>query len=58
MKYSKKCFALSFLLIVLLFNAACADSPAAVADDADFPVVPASKNVPKFRVETVAAIRF
>ncbi|HXG85562.1 MAG TPA: PQQ-dependent sugar dehydrogenase [Pyrinomonadaceae bacterium] len=55
MKYSKKCFALSFLLIVLLFNAACADSPAAVADDADFPVVPASKNVPKFRVETVAA---
>ncbi len=55
MKYSKKCFALSFLLIVLLFNAACADSPAAVADDADFPVIPASKSVPKFRVETVAA---
>ncbi len=54
MKYSKKCFASSFLLIVLLFNTACADSPAVVASDADFPVVPASKSVPKFRVETVA----
>ncbi len=54
MKYSKKCFALSFFLIVLLFNAACADSPPTAASEADFPVVPASKNVPKFRVETVA----
>lgn len=37
-----------FFLIVLLYNVACA------ATDADFPFVPASKNVPKFRVETVA----
>ena len=44
MKYPKKRFALSFSLIVLLFSAACAD----------FPVVPASKTLPKFRVETVA----
>lgn len=37
-----------FFLIVLLYNVACA------ATDADFPPVPASKNVPEFRVETVA----
>ena len=45
----KKITSQFFLLTVLLCNAACA------ADGADFPVVPASKNVPKFRVETVAA---
>jgi glucose/arabinose dehydrogenase len=54
MKYSKKCFGWSFFLIVLLFNVACADSSSAITNDADFPVVPASKSVPKFRVETVA----
>jgi glucose/arabinose dehydrogenase len=54
MNFSKKYFGWAFFLIGLLFNIACADSSSAVADDADFPVVPASKNVPKFRVETVA----
>ena len=48
MKYSKKILSQFFLLTVLLCNNACAES------DADFPVVPASKDVPKFRVETVA----
>ena len=38
-----------FLSVFLLCNFACA------AEDADFPVVSASKNVPKFRVEVVAA---
>jgi len=55
MNYSKKYFGQSFFLIVLLFNIACADSSTAVASDADSPVVPASKELPKFRVETVAA---
>jgi len=49
MKHLKKIATYFFLLAVLLSNVACA------ADDADFPVVPASKNLPKFRVETVAA---
>ena len=55
MNYPKKYFGQSFFLIVLLLNIACADSSTAVASDADFPVVPASKGLPKFRVETVAA---
>jgi len=55
MNYSKKYFGQSFFLIVLLFNIACADSSTAVASDADSPVVPASKELPKFLVETVAA---
>ena len=55
MNYSKKYFGQSFFLIVLLFNIACADSSTAVASDADSPIVPASKELPKFRVETVAA---
>jgi glucose/arabinose dehydrogenase len=54
MKYSKKYFGSAFFLVVLLFNVACANSSTATADGTDFPVVPASKNVPKFRVETVA----
>jgi glucose/arabinose dehydrogenase len=54
MNYSKKYFGWSFFLIVLLFNTACADSSSAITSDADFPVVLVSKNVPKFRVETVA----
>lgn len=37
------------LLIAAAFNFACA------ADEADFPDIPVSKDVPKFRVETVAA---
>ena len=49
MKYSKKYFVATLFPVVLLFNIACANS-----SDTDFPVVPASKNVPKFRVETVA----
>ncbi|MDQ3131626.1 MAG: PQQ-dependent sugar dehydrogenase [Acidobacteriota bacterium] len=49
MKHLKKIATYFFLLAVLLSNIACA------ADDADFPVVSASKNLPKFRVETVAA---
>ncbi|HEX8737643.1 MAG TPA: PQQ-dependent sugar dehydrogenase, partial [Pyrinomonadaceae bacterium] len=36
-------------LVILLYSYACAES------DADFPKIPASKSVPKFRVETVAA---
>ena len=54
MKYSKKYLCSTVFLIALLFNFACADSSTAIASDADFPVVPASKNVPKFRVESVA----
>ncbi len=54
MKSSKKYFGAVFFLVVLLFNVACANSSATVAGSADFPVVPASKGVPKFRVETVA----
>ena len=38
-----------FLLSLLSFNFACA------ADSADFPVIPPSKEIPKFRVETIAA---
>lgn len=37
-----------FLLIGCLFNFACA------ANEPDFPVIPPSKDIPKFRVETVA----
>jgi glucose/arabinose dehydrogenase len=37
-----------FFLIVLLCGVACAES------DADFPNIPASKDLPEFRVETVA----
>ena len=55
MNYSKKYLALTFLLIVLLSGFACADSSSAITQDADFPPVPASKSVPKFRVETMAA---
>lgn len=54
MKYSKKYLGWSFFLIFLLSNIACADTSSAVASDADFPIVPPSKSVPKFRVETVA----
>ena len=46
---AKKITSQIFFLIVLLCNVACA------ATDADLSVVPASKNVPKFRVETVAS---
>lgn len=54
MRYSKKYFGAAFFLVVLLFNVACANSSAIGESDADFPLVPASKIVPKFRVETVA----
>jgi glucose/arabinose dehydrogenase len=54
MNSSIKYFGWSLFLIVLLFNIACADSSSAITRDADFPAVPVSKNVPKFRVETVA----
>jgi len=47
MRHSKKTSVLLFL-IILLCNYACAES------DADFPKIPASKDVPKFRVETAA----
>ncbi|MBA2493833.1 MAG: PQQ-dependent sugar dehydrogenase, partial [Acidobacteria bacterium] len=55
MKYSRKILSRTFFLIVLLCNIACAGSPLTAASDADFPIVPISKDVPKFRVETVAA---
>ncbi len=48
MKHSKQFFCHAFFIIFLLFNVACAES------EANFPIVPASTNVPKFRVETVA----
>ncbi len=54
MKYSKTYFGAAFFLFVLLLNVACASCSAA-ANEADFPVVPVSKSVPKFRVETVAS---
>jgi glucose/arabinose dehydrogenase len=48
MRYFRKNSILLFLMI-LLSSAACAGS------DADFPKAPASKDIPKFRVETVAS---
>jgi glucose/arabinose dehydrogenase len=54
MNYSIKYLCLAVLPVVLLFNIACADTSSAIASDADFPVVPVSKSVPRFRVETVA----
>jgi glucose/arabinose dehydrogenase len=48
MRHSKKFLILS-VLIILLGNFACAES------EADFPKLPASKDIPKFRVETIAA---
>ena len=48
MKHSKKILSLFFLLPVLLCGFACA------ADIEDFPLIPASKDLPKFRVETIA----
>ena len=48
MNRSKKITSQIFFLAVMLCNIACAEGAA------DFPVVPASTNVPKFRVETVA----
>ena len=48
MKRSKKITSHFFFLAVLLCNIACAE------EVPDFPVIPASKNVPKFRVENVA----
>ncbi|HEX8370241.1 MAG TPA: PQQ-dependent sugar dehydrogenase [Pyrinomonadaceae bacterium] len=47
MRHSEKISVLLFL-IILLCNFACAES------DADFPKIPVSKEIPKFRVETVA----
>jgi glucose/arabinose dehydrogenase len=48
MKLSKKIICQLFFLFLLPFSIACANG------DADFPKIPASKNLPKFRVETVA----
>jgi glucose/arabinose dehydrogenase len=48
MKQFKAIISQFFLLAVLLSNIACAGS------EADFPVIPNSQNIPKFRVETVA----
>ena len=48
MRHSQKISILLFLLI-LLSSVACAES------SADFPKIPASKDIPKFRVETVAS---
>jgi aldose sugar dehydrogenase len=47
MRHSKK-ISILFLLIILLGNFACG------ASDDDFPKIPASKDIPKFRVEIVA----
>jgi glucose/arabinose dehydrogenase len=47
MRHSKKISILLFL-IILSCNFACAES------DGDFPAIPASKDIPKLRVETVA----
>jgi glucose/arabinose dehydrogenase len=54
MKHSKKYSSAAFILTILLFNAACANRLAATEAVTDFPVVSASNNVPKLRVETVA----
>ena len=48
MKKYLKFLSQPFLLIAVLMSIACA------ADEPDFPVIPASGNIPKFRVETVA----
>src|SRR3712207_1077954 len=47
MRHAKK-IPILFLLTILLCSSACGESAA------DFPKIPASKEIPKFRVETVA----
>ncbi len=49
----KKTF-LNQVLIVLLLTVVACTSCSAAEGEIDFPVIPASKNIPKFRVETVA----
>ncbi len=50
---NKQTFFSQFLIILLLTVIVCTSCSAA-EDEIDFPVVPASKSVPKMRVETVA----